>query len=85
MHPSYETVNNDELLKQEFDIIRNNSGSAIQISRQHYLRSNIKTTPKQLIANGVRADFSTGFAAGAGYRAGTFTPFLIITILKMKK
>ncbi|MBK7310301.1 MAG: polysaccharide deacetylase family protein [Sphingobacteriaceae bacterium] len=84
LHPSYETVNNDELLKQEFDIIRNNSGSAIQISRQHYLRFTIKTTPKQLIANGVMADFSIGFAAGAGYRAGTFTPFYYYDLEKEK-
>lgn len=75
LHPSYETVNNSELLKQEFDLIRSNSTSSIQISRQHYLRYAIKTTPKQLISNGVLGDFSMGFASGAGYRAGTFTPF----------
>ncbi|MDZ4664253.1 MAG: hypothetical protein SGJ15_05195 [Bacteroidota bacterium] len=75
LHPSYETINNSELLNQEFDLIRKNSGSEIQISRQHYLRFNIKTTPRQLINNGVFADFSMGFASGAGYRAGTFTPF----------
>ncbi len=75
LHPSYETVNTIELLKQEFDLIRKNSNSPIQISRQHYLRFTMKTTPKQLIANGVMADFSMGFASGVGYRAGTFTPF----------
>jgi hypothetical protein len=75
LHPSYETVSNAELIKQEFEIIRKNSNSSIQISRQHYLRFNIKTTPKQLISNGVVADFTMGFAFGAGYRAGTFTPF----------
>ncbi len=75
LHPSYETINNNELLKQEFDLMRKNSNSPIQISRQHYLRFNMKTTPRQLISNGVIADFSMGFASGAGYRAGTFTPF----------
>lgn len=75
LHPSYETLKSDALLKQEFDVIRTNSPSPITISRQHYLRFNIKTTPQQLIANGVKADFTMGFATGAGYRAGTFTPF----------
>lgn len=75
LHPSYETANNNELLKQEFDLIRKNSDSLIQISRQHYLRYSIKTTPAHLLVNGVIADFSMGFASGAGYRAGTFTPF----------
>lgn len=84
LHPSYETVSNAELLKQEFEIIRKNSNSSIQISRQHYLRFNIKTTPKQLISNGVVADFTMGFASGAGYRAGTFTPFYYYDLEKEK-
>lgn len=75
LHPSYDTLSNGELLKQEFELIQRNSGSTIEFSRQHYLRFHIKKTPKQLLNNRVKADFSMGFASGAGYRAGTFTPF----------
>ena len=75
LHPSYNTLHNSELLKEELQIIEKSSGNKIQVSRQHYLRWDINTSPKQLILNGIKADFSMGFAAGAGYRAGTFTPF----------
>jgi hypothetical protein len=75
LHPSYDSLKDDRLLKEELDLIKNNSGKQIRMSRQHYLRFDIKTTPKQLISHGIKADFSMGFASGAGYRAGTFTPF----------
>lgn len=75
LHPSYETLKSIDLLKEELDLIRTNSKTPVSISRQHYLRFHIKTTPKQLMANGLKVDFSMGFAKGAGYRAGTFTPF----------
>jgi hypothetical protein len=75
LHPSYDAYKNDALLKEELGIMNSNSGKQITLSRQHYLRFNIKTTPQQLIAHGMKADFSMGFASGAGYRAGTFTPF----------
>jgi hypothetical protein len=75
LHPSYDAYQNDALLKEEFEIMNSNSGKQITFSRQHFLRFNIKTTPQQLMAHGIKADFSMGFASGAGYRAGTFTPF----------
>lgn len=75
LHPSYDAYKNDSLLKDELEIMNSSSGKQTRISRQHYLRFNIKTTPTQLIAQGIKADFSMGFASGAGYRAGTFTPF----------
>lgn len=75
LHPSYYSSENETMMAAEFEIIRKNSNQEIALSRQHYLRFNIKTTPKQLIKNGVIADFTLGFASCAGYRAGTFTPF----------
>jgi hypothetical protein len=75
LHPSYDAYKNDLLLKEELEIINSNSGKLIDISRQHFLRFNIRTTPKQLMNHSVKADFTMGFASGAGYRAGTFTPF----------
>jgi len=84
LHPSYETLNNPELYKKEWeefsflfpDFIRP------KISRQHYLRFDIRTTPACLIENGVTADFSMGFASRQGFRAGTTYPFLYFNFNK---
>lgn len=75
LHPSYYTSSEPELMKHEFDLIRKNSNCPVSISRQHYLRFDIRATPQILINNKVVADFSMGFASGVGYRAATFTPF----------
>lgn len=78
LHPSYHTKNNEVLLKEELAYI-DPSGS-VPFSRQHYLRFDVKTTPELLHKNGIKADFSIGFASGAGYRAATFTPFFFFDL-----
>lgn len=75
LHPSYDSATNKDLMKKEFDQMRERSPASAILSRQHYLRFYISSTPQQLIENGVQMDFSMGFASGAGYRAATFTPF----------
>lgn len=84
LHPSYNAHTNEKLMKEEFDCIKTHSGSEINLSRQHYLRFDIAKTPKQLINNGVIADFTMGFASAAGYRAATFTPFCYFDLEKNK-
>jgi hypothetical protein len=75
LHPSYDAHTNENLMQKEFEIIRSNSNTKIAISRQHYLRFDIRKTPSMLIKNKVLADFTMGFASSPGYRASTFTPF----------
>ena len=75
IHPSYNTFTNELQLKQEL-----NDWSALTtihttLSRQHYLRFDIKQTPPLLLKNGILADFSMGFASQIGFRAGTSHPF----------
>lgn len=74
LHPSYYS-NEPAVLADEIKTFSQASGEPVVISRQHYLRFNITTTPSQLIKQGIRADFSMGFASGAGFRAGTSQPF----------
>ncbi len=75
LHPSYETPNNPEKLKEELGFINKSTGKSIRISRQHFLRFDIKKTPLLLKQSGFIADFSMGFASLPGYRSGTYTPF----------
>lgn len=82
LHPSYDANTNESLMQSEFQTIRTHSKTEISISRQHYLRFDIRKTPFQLISNKVVADFTMGFASSAGYRAATFTPFYFFDLLK---
>jgi hypothetical protein len=75
LHPSYDASRDPSLLEDEAKMIRDLTSANVMISRQHFLRWHVKTTPAQLEKNGFIADFSLGFASGAGYRAMTFTPF----------
>lgn len=75
VHPSYDAINHESLLEEELEFMQKSSGRPTKLSRQHFLRFDIKTTPKQLMQRGIVAEFTMGFASGAGYRAGTFTPF----------
>jgi len=75
LHPSYYSFNNEELIMKEKSILEKVIQQKIVASRQHYLRMDIRTTPKLLINQGFEYDFTMGFASAAGWRAGTSYPF----------
>ncbi|MDX2171659.1 MAG: hypothetical protein SFY56_00970 [Bacteroidota bacterium] len=75
LHPSYNSSVDEAMLKQEVSDFSKALGEPVNISRQHYLRFNIKTTPKHLLQNDIMADFTMGFASQLGFRAGTSQPF----------
>ncbi len=75
LHPSYYSFNNVKVLMDEVSNFSEKLNSKVKLSRQHYLRYNIKVTPNLLLNSNILADFSMGFASGAGFRAGTSEPF----------
>jgi hypothetical protein len=75
LHPSYDSSRDPSLLKKELELLSKNSGKQIICSRQHYLRFNIRTTPKELFNAGIRFDFTMGMSDRTGFRAGTSLPF----------
>ncbi len=75
LHPSYDSLVDSSLLNNELTLLTKNAQQEIICSRQHYLRFNIKTTPKDLINAGIKFDFTMGFADKCGFRAGTTLPF----------
>lgn len=75
LHPSYFSYNNLDCLNKEIESFSELIGQKVQFSRQHYLRFDIKITPKLLIAQNIKVDFTMGFATGIGFRAGTSFPF----------
>ncbi|MBN8693171.1 MAG: polysaccharide deacetylase family protein [Bacteroidetes bacterium] len=75
IHPSYFSSDTNDGIKTETDLLSEHSKQNTILSRQHYLRFNIKTTPQYLEAAGIQFDFTMGFASASGFRAGTTLPF----------
>ncbi len=70
LHPSYNTVENPELLKEELANLEDLLKKDITRSRQHFLRLNLPDTYQNLIENDILDDYTMGFAALPGFRAG---------------
>ncbi len=75
LHPSYNSAFDFGLLKHEKELLEKRSYQKIEMSRQHFLRFDIKSTPHKLIQEGIKVDFTMGFASAPGFRAGTSHPF----------
>ncbi len=75
LHPSYHAIDEKNRLQTEAAEIRKRLGVGVNMSRQHYLRFDIRSTPQLLMDNGIKMDASMGFASTPGFRAGTSHPF----------
>jgi len=75
IHPSYESNNDFEQLKREFDYLTSVSKKPVTKSRQHYLKLLFTETYQNLIKLGIKEDYTLGYATDTGFRAGTCTPF----------
>jgi hypothetical protein len=85
LHPSYNAAYEKGRLSHEISDLSQKSGQRVSISRQHYLRFDIRSTPGLLQENGILADFTMGFASSPGFRAGTSHPFYYYDFNKEKK
>lgn len=75
IHPSYESNNDFDQLKKEFDYLSALSSKPIKKSRQHYLKLLFNETYQNLLKLGIKEDYTLGYASEVGFRAGTCTPF----------
>lgn len=76
IHPSYEAAFNPDIMLNEIALLCNITGSPVTRSRQHFLRFTLPDTYRALIRFGITEDYSMGYAAEPGFRAGTCKPFL---------
>ena len=75
IHPSYYSWQDASVVKRDKNRLELITGTEVKHSRQHFLRLGLPATYRALLAAGVRHDYTMGFAAQAGYRAGTAVPF----------
>ncbi|WP_177199835.1 polysaccharide deacetylase family protein [Flexibacter flexilis] len=76
IHPSYFSSERTNVLKEEKKRLEEIVNQTIIHSRQHYLRLQIPETYRQLMAEGIQADFTMGYSSQIGFRASLCTPFL---------
>ena len=70
IHPSYKTNDHPELLHDEIKNLEQVVNKDITQSRQHYLKLILPTTYRNLIEVDITDDYSMGYAALPGFRAG---------------
>jgi len=75
IHLSYASNENPELIRKESNDLANVIKVEITRSRQHYLKLHLPDTYRNLIALDILEDYTMGYAAEPGFRAGICTPF----------
>ncbi len=75
IHPSYKTSSFPAKISLEKRRLENLSGKNIYKSRQHFLKFTLPETYNALMDAGITEDYSMGFSALPGFRAGTSKPF----------
>jgi hypothetical protein len=71
IHPSYESKDQIEVLRNEISHLESVLGSEIKSSRQHFLRLHLPDTYRNLISCAIENDYTMGFPHHIGFRSGT--------------
>jgi peptidoglycan/xylan/chitin deacetylase (PgdA/CDA1 family) len=80
LHGGYASGLESGVLTDERATLETATGLEIRTTRQHFLRWDVRCTPRYQEAAGLRADASMGFNFDVGYRAGTSLPFRLFDI-----
>ena len=75
LHPSFESNRKIVHLEREKANLERVLNNRVGKSRQHFLKMNFPKTFLNLIKTGITEDYSVGYAAVTGFRAGTCTPY----------
>jgi hypothetical protein len=82
LHPSYASNRNKNLIAIEKNKLEQITKKEVAASRQHYLKLKLPATYNSLIDNNINEDFTMGYAAAYGFRAGTCNSFLFFDLVK---
>jgi hypothetical protein len=75
IHPSWQSGDQQQLLKEELEWLEYVSGQQITRSRQHYIRFTLPETYRRLLDHGIEQDFSMGYGSINGFRASVASSF----------
>ncbi len=82
IHPSWESFNDNDRLAEEIHRLSSIIRRPVMRSRQHFLRLSMPVTYRSLLANGIREDYTMGYADDYGFRAGICTPYFFYDLEK---
>lgn len=85
IHPSYGSHRNTYYVEEEITRLRDILTTHITKSRQHYIKMSMPETYQILLKNGIKEDYSMGFADDIGFRAGICHPFYFFDLSKNQK
>ena len=75
LHPSWQTGNENALLKKEKEQLERMCEKKITSSRQHYIRFNLPDGYRKLLETGFADDYSMGYGSINGFRASVASSF----------
>lgn len=75
IHPSYRSNSHVSIMEEELHGLESVLNIDVTKSRQHFLKLSFPETYRHLIDLEITDDYSMGFAAESGFRAGICTPF----------
>ena len=75
IHPSWASNKYTEKLPIEIKRLESITNREVIRSRQHFLKLDLPTTYRRLIDQGIKEDYTMGYASQVGFRAGTSLPF----------
>lgn len=84
-HPSYNSYNNPDLWRREYEELCEFTDSEIKFGRQHFLRFAVPDTWQIWDNNNLEYDATVGFPEREGFRCGTCSPFSAFNLLERKK
>lgn len=85
IHPSYRSNAEPSELEKEISLLQMAACQPITRSRQHYLKLQIPYTYRNLLRLGIKEDYTMGYAAETGFRAGTSNSFFFYDLLNEEK
>jgi hypothetical protein len=75
VHPSWQSGDQERLIKEEIKWMENISGQPISRSRQHFIRLTLPVTYRRLLQCGIGQDYSMGYGSINGFRASVASSF----------
>ncbi len=82
LHPSWQTGDHPDLLKEEKEWLEVVIDKTVNISRQHYIRFQTPETFRLLIRDGITDDFSMGYGSINGFRASVCSSYKWYDLLR---
>ena len=85
IHPSYASNEKKNQVATEINRLSQITQEKTTKSRQHFLKLSFPKTYRRLLDNGIKEDYSMGYAADIGFRAGVGVPFYWYDLEKEEK